>query len=494
VAASAEIDEAPLAEPPASERVVAPPAAGDLRKLGYLGSGAAALLVSLVLPIPAGMKPEAVRTLVVIAVTVLWWATETFPMAVTALMVPVMLHALRIVSLADAVKDGFGNEVVPFTLGVLGLSAAFNASGLGKRFMHPLLRFAGSRAAMVVGVFLWVSFLISMFMDDLAVVLMMSPMALELLRTIGVRRGGSNFGKAVMLALIFGAILGGAATPAGVSANLITLSFLAKNAGQHVSFLYWTAISTPIFMAIAAITWWLIVRLFPPEIEELPLTLYGSHGERGGCGRWSTGEITTMAVSIMAVVLWLSSDWTQLPTAFVSLLILGGICLPAVGVFRKWQDLGKNIEWGGLLLLIGGLMVGAAAFRSGLAAWVVHAALYKIAVVRRFLQPAAVVLLVAADSLGLASFGTTASVNVPFVIAYTQQNGLPVLALTLSAAYASSVHCILVTQTPSISVPFSYGYFSVKDVAKLGILVTVITAILTSVGMTIAGMPAGMSR
>jgi sodium-dependent dicarboxylate transporter 2/3/5 len=102
-----------------------------------------------------------------------------------------------------------------------------------------------------------------------------------------------------------------------------------------------------------------------------------------------------------------------------------------------------------------------------------------------------VVLLVAVDSLGLASFGTTASVNVPFVIAYAQQNGFPVLALTLSAAYASSVHCILVTQTPSISVPFAYGYFSFKDMAKIGILVTFLTAILTSAGMVLFGMPAG---
>jgi sodium-dependent dicarboxylate transporter 2/3/5 len=472
---------AATAEPPAA-------ASGDRRKLIYLALGVALLLVSLLLPAPAGMKPEAVRTLVVMAVTVLWWATETFPIAITGLMAPVMLHALRIVPLSDAVKDGFGSEVVPFTLGVLGLSAAFNASGLAKRFMYPLLSLAGSSAAMAIGVFLWVSFGISMFMDDIAVVVMMLPTALELLRTVDARKG-NNFGKGLMLALIFGAILGGVATPAGVSANLITLSFLSSNAGRHVSFLYWTAISTPIFMAIAAVTWWLILRLFPPEIKHLPFTRDALRGEIGKLGSWTSGEKTTMAVSLTAVTLWLTSDFTKLPTAFVSLLILGGISLPVVGVFRKWKDLGKNIEWGGLLLLIGGLIVGAAAFRSGLAAWVVHAALYKMAAIPRFLQPAAVVLLVAVDSLGLASFGTTASVNVPFVIAYAQQNGLPVLSLTLSAAYASSVHCILVTQTPSISVPFAYGYFSVKDLAKIGILVTAVTAILTSAGMMLAGMP-----
>jgi len=465
-------------------------AKGTHRKLGYLALGIALLLASRVLPSPAGMKPEAVRTLAVMAVTILWWSTETFPIAITALMVPVMLHALGLVPLVDAVKDGFGNAVVPFTIGVLGLSAAFNSSGLGKRIAYRLLSVAGTGTAMVTGVFLWMSFLASMFMDDIAVVVMMLPMVLEILEALKAEPKRSNFGKALMMAVMFGAILGGIATPAGVSANMITLAFLSKNANQHVSFLHWTVLSTPISLAINAVTWWLILWLFPPEIKKFPFTRDMLRAELKSLGRWTTAEKTTMTVALVAAALWLTSDWTALPTAFVSLLILGGISLPGVGVFRNWNDLNRKIEWGGVLLLIGGLIVGIAASRSGLADWTVHAALYKMASIPMLLQPAAIVILVAVDSLGFASFGTTASVNVPLVIAYAQQNGLPVLALALSAAYASSVHCILVTQTPSIAVPYAYGYFTFKDLAKIGILVTLVTAILTTLGMMLAGMPA----
>ena len=96
----------------------------------------------------------------------------------------------------------------------------------------------------------------------------------------------------------------------------------------------------------------------------------------------------------------------------------------------------------------------------------------------------------AVDSLGFSSFGTTASVNVPFIIAYAQQHGLPVLALTLTAGFASSIHFILVTQSPSLVLPFAYGYFSFKDLMKIGVCITLISAAVICAGMVVAGMPA----
>ena len=69
-----------------------------------------------------------------------------------------------------------------------------------------------------------------------------------------------------------------------------------------------------------------------------------------------------------------------------------------------------------------------------------------------------------------------------------QQNGLPVQALTMSAALASSVHFILVTPCPATVLPFAYGYFSFKDLAKLGIVVTLVGAVFISIGMWVAAM------
>jgi sodium-dependent dicarboxylate transporter 2/3/5 len=159
-------------------------------------------------------------------------------------------------------------------------------------------------------------------------------------------------------------------------------------------------------------------------------------------------------------------------------------------VFENWRDLNKGIEWGAVILVVGGFVVGVAASKTGLAAWVVQRFLRPMALLPVYLQPAAVVLLMAVDSLGFSSFGTTASVNVPFIIAYAQQHGLPVLALTLTAGFASSIHFILVTQSPSLVLPFAYGYFSFKDLMKIGVCITLISAAVICAGMVVAGMPA----
>ena len=93
--------------------------------------------------------------------------------------------------------------------------------------------------------------------------------------------------------------------------------------------------------------------------------------------------------------------------------------------------------------------------------------------------------------MGFSSFGTTASVNVPFIIAYAQLHGLPLMALTVTAGIASSIHFILVTQSPSLTLPYAAGYFGFKDLTKIGVLLTLISALLISIGMTLAGLPGG---
>ena len=149
-----------------------------------------------------------------------------------------------------------------------------------------------------------------------------------------------------MMAIMFGSTLGGICTPSGVAANIITMGFIAKNAKLSISFLQWTAIATPIFVVVGFFAWWLILRIFPPELEELPLSKDVFHKELKNMGAWTIQEIVTFIVFLLAVVLWLTGAWNKLPISLVSLLILGLLALPGLGPFKTWGEVEKHLEWG----------------------------------------------------------------------------------------------------------------------------------------------------
>ncbi|MHB1653540.1 MAG: SLC13 family permease [Desulfitobacteriaceae bacterium] len=462
-------------------------------KLVHFVIGIAILLgFFFIIPQPNGLKPAAMYTFGIMITTVYWWLTETLPIPITAMMVPVMLHLTGVLSIDKTIAQTFGDSFVPFLIGVLALSVAFSKSGLGKRVTYLLLSFSGTKTNRVVGIYFLVSFIISMFITDVAVVAMMLPITVGLLQSVDAKPGESNLGKGLMMAIMFGSTLGGISTPSGVASNVITMSFITKSAKVGITFLQWTAIATPIFLVVGLIAWWLILKLFPPEMKELPFGREGIKDELGKMGSWTTEEISTLVVFLLAVILWLTGQWNKLPIAFVSLAILGLLAIPKFGVFKTWGDVEKHLEWGALLLVVGGFALGVAATQSGLASWVAQKALSPMAALPHFLQPLAVTLLVAVDSLGFSSFTAAASVNVPFIIAYAQQNGLPVLSLAMAAGFASSTHFILVTESPSFVLPYAFGYFSFKDLFKIGVIMTLISAVAISVGLVLAGMPAGM--
>lgn len=462
------------------------------RKCLFFMLGWAMLGLAYLLPVPAGMKPQAMLTLGVMAVAVVWWVSEAMPVPVTAMMVPVLLHTVGVIDLNKSMSQAFGDSFVPFLIGVLALSVAFTRSGLGKRITYLLLSLSGTRVGPVIGIYLLVSYTVSMFITDVAVVAMMLPITVGLLRSANVKPGESNLGRALMMAIMLGSTLGGIATPSGVTSNIITMSFLHKNAHINVSFLDWVMIATPISLAITGVTFWLILKIFKPEMRELPFGRDHIQQELRNMGGWSTAEISTLVIFLLGAGLWLTGDWNKLPIALVSLIILGLLSVPRIGAFDSWGPIEKGVEWGALLLVVGGFTLGMAAKESGLAHWVAQTALGPMAGLPAQVQPLAVTILVAIDSLGFSSFGASAAVNAPFVIAYAQEHHFPVLSLAMASGFAASTHFILVTESPSFVLPYAYGYFSFKDLFKIGSILTVISALVISLGLVLVGLPEGV--
>src|SRR5580658_3293047 len=80
------------------------PRTPGVRQWLYLAAGGAMLAAARIVHPPAGLSQAGLKTVAIMAATVLWWSTETLPVPVTALMIPVLVWAMGIMPFADAVQ------------------------------------------------------------------------------------------------------------------------------------------------------------------------------------------------------------------------------------------------------------------------------------------------------------------------------------------------------------------------------------------------------
>ena len=104
----------------------------------------------------------------------------------------------------------------------------------------------------------------------------------------------------------------------------------------------------------------------------------------------------------------------------------------------------------------------------------------------------AIVLIVMILKIALSSNSVTATIVIPIMIALAQNLGLDVLGIALPASITASLAFILVTSSPTNVIPYSAGFFSIRDFAISGIVMTLITTVIVSLDIYIVGRITGL--
>jgi solute carrier family 13 (sodium-dependent dicarboxylate transporter), member 2/3/5 len=408
----------------------------------------------------------------IMAFAVVLWVTETLPFAATSLLVLLIIPAFGIEDYRTVVRAGFGDPTITFFIGLLILAAAFTQSGLGTRLTYLVLLRVGTRTDRVLLGILVVGTLISMWISDIAVAAMLLPLGVGLLNDAGLRPGHSNFGRSLMIATAFGPLIGGIATPAGTAANLVAIGQLKQLASVDVSFWRWMALGVPASLVMIPFAWWILRWLFPPEIDHLPITMETIRARLTELGPLRRAERGTLLVFIVMVALWL---FTSLPVEAVGLG--GGVALFLPGIrVLSWKQAEAQVEWGGVMLIVAGLSLGLAVYDTGAARWLAWVLLGGITSVPDALRPFVIVLAVAGLHMLFSSNTVTASIIIPILVALATDLHLDPWATVAPAAFTSSLAFILVSEGPTTIIPYSSGYFSIRDMAKAGILMTIAAA------------------
>jgi sodium-dependent dicarboxylate transporter 2/3/5 len=440
------------------------------------------------IPLTSGGK----ACLAIMAFAVTLWVSEAVPFAVTSLLVVLLIPLLQLATYREVVRAGFGDPIITFFIGVLILSAAFSRSGLGTRLVYQMLCRVGSRTDRVLLGVLASGCFISWWITDMAAAAMLLPLGVGLLRDANMQPGKSSFGRALMIAIAFGPLIGGIATPAGTGANLVAIAQLGQLAQVDVSFTRWMAYGVPASILMVPLCWRLLLWLFPPEVERLPIDTAEIRRRLDVLGPLRPAERRTVLVFAAVITTWLVtpvvSIWTsgQIAPPIEAVALAGGLALFMPGMrVLSWKEAEQDVHWGGIMLIVAGLSLGLAVFDTGAARWLAWLLLGEITVVPLLIRPFVIVLAVAGLHMLFSSNTVTASIIIPILVALSLDLGLDTWSIVAPAAFTSSLAFILVSEGPTTIIPYSSGYFSIRDMARAGVYMTVLAAACVAVSVAL---------
>ena len=474
------------------------------KRLIYVISAISLLALILLLPEPSMIKTgtgtivlssQGKATLAVLAMAVILWMTEAIAFPVTGLLAIAALVMTKAVPFKELVRDGFGNQIILFFIGVLILSAAISNTGLLKRLTTWLLFHLGHKPKAIIFVMLAVGAALSGWITDMAVAAIMLPIGVSILKNAKAEPRKSNFGKAVMISCAWGPLIGGITTPAGCGPNPLTMGFLKDLANIDFTFTDWMLLGFPAAILMLPCAWFILIKVFPIEHINLRITEEQLRKEFGQIGPVTRKEILTAVIFVFTIFLWvctpLIEKWTNGSVDYLSIsfVAIGCSCLfflPGIEVLT-WKKAEKQISWGGIILVVSGLSLGMAIYKTGAAEWLAWIAFNKIGLLHPVLIIFVIVLGVSLMKVAFSSNTVTGIIIVPLLIALAKNLQIDPVIIAVPAGITASLAFILVTSTPTNVIPYSAGYFSIADMARAGLWMTVASSICVTISIFVVG-------
>lgn len=413
------------------------------------------------------------RTIAIFVVAAVLWSTEAIPLYATSLCV-VGLEVLLLAEKGGLAGQGglayhdflkpFSSGVIILFMGGLMLSKAMSKTRVDEIIAHRfLVPFAKSPLRLIFGVMIITAFL-SMWISNTATAAMMLAIISPVLRPIP---QGERFRLALILAVPFGANIGGIGTPVGSPPNAIALAAL-RGAGLEISFLNWMATAVPLMVILIGLTGGFLYRSYRPSGK---LNFTGSNESIPTLDR---SGMRVLGVLCLSVFLWTTSGWHGINEGVIALLAAAFLT-----AFRILDGKDVNsIHWNILILMWGGLSLSEAVTGTGLSAWLGGLSMAQFS---GFWVHAAFVLLAA----GLSTFMSNtaaASLIIPLALLLPSVNPVYVVLLV---AFACSFAMALPISTPPNAIAFSSGGITAGQMVKTGGIISAVGVALLLLGCEI---------
>jgi sodium-dependent dicarboxylate transporter 2/3/5 len=421
--------------------------------------------------LPLTLDPGIQLVLAISAFMVLSWITHALDHALTGFVGCFAFWALGAATFPSAFA-GFAETTPWFLFGALMIGAMAAKSGLARRLAYTVMRTVGhSYSRLLIGLILSDFLLTFLVPSGIARVVIMASVAVGLCHAFGADRG-SNIGRGMFIILTYTATIFDKMIIAG-AASITARGIIEKGGGVEVLWGQWFLAFLPADLITIFVAWRLTLYFYPPEKKDLPEGKRFLTEALREMGPWTAVEKRAAFLMVCAIALWMTDAFHHISPPMVGLGIGLLATLPVIGVLNTDDVKGVNylpIFFVATAIGMGHVLVESRALNimtDAMFGWMtpyVHNTLSSTAVLywTSFLY-----------HIPLGDEVVMLATSLPMLMSFAKAQQLDPLVVGMIWTFGAGGK-LFVYQSAPLVVGYSFGYFSGRDMFKIGAILTIV--------------------
>jgi di/tricarboxylate transporter len=445
------------------------------RKVCWLGLSAIAGSLLWFMPTPEGLTVAGQHSLAVVIFTVLLWVSGAVPTGVGSLLMIGIVTCLMRKDVDTARFLSFwSQDTMWFVLMCFMFGIIMSKSGLGNRLATCVFSI---RNLLLIDIsLLLLNFLFSVIgMSSIFPKLaLLMPLAVAVAAMSSMSKDDPYIRHVALMINIF-------ANHTGllVYSGFIMNPALGPLGGFDVDYIAWLEWFFVPALVYNVVSFAVVYFMFAPPEGSRGFDPEVIRARRRELGKVSVEEIKAVMWLLLAVGLWVSSVWTDIPTGYAAVLVAAMILLPGIGLVT-FKEYVAQTDWNMVFMLMGVLSIGALG-STGFPDWLWGHILPNEMPGNSMLALMIFSFLVEILHIPLGSVGTTQALAIPSLVKYGAGLGLSEILVSIVAYISIVGQFFFAYQNAALVAGLGFGLWKPRDIAKFGMVMFFVTPVVLGV-------------
>ncbi len=443
---------------------------------------AAIALVLWFLPVPDGLEPAAWHLFAIFVSTIAGFILQPVPIGAMGFLGVTAAALTGTVSVGTAIS-GYGNGTIWLIICAFLLSRGFIKSGLGRRIAFVVIKLIG-RSSLTLGYAITASdFIISPATSSSTARAggIIFPIIKSLSGALGSEPGATarKFGAYIMQIEYQANAITCAMFMTAMAGNPLSVELAAKATDTQITWGGWAIAALVPGLISLIVMPYLLYRLFPPEIKDMPAAKQMAMDELAQMGPMSHIEKIVAVVFCGALALWATSGLHHIDATTVGMLAVAVMLLSNV---LTWDDvLNEKGAWNTMFWMGSLIALASALAKSGFIKFVADAVGSGIAAAGIHWTFAFVLLIVVYVYSHYAFASVSAHIGAMYAAFLTVAIAVGTPPMLAAIAFAAMSNLMIpLTHYGGGAAPILYGagYVSQGDWWRLGFIITTVNVVI----------------